>query len=141
MPTLKLTKPLIDDLKPQATDQVYWDQILRGFGVKVTPAGRKVFIDRRADKLFYFVKGQSYAYFIALRAVREDFKDVIVERRVAGLFDAMLADLATAASLQPVIVQNASPNALLMPNHLSTEGFYLLRARSKMREITDILQR
>jgi integrase len=44
MPTLKLTKPLIDDLKPQATDQVYWDQILRGFGVKVTPAGRKVFI-------------------------------------------------------------------------------------------------
>ena len=44
MPTLKLTKPLIDDLKPQATDQVYWDQSLRGFGVKVTPAGRKVFI-------------------------------------------------------------------------------------------------
>ncbi|MFM1977339.1 MAG: hypothetical protein RL145_2185 [Pseudomonadota bacterium] len=104
-------------------------------------AGRKVFIDRRADKLFYFVKGQSYAYFIALRAVREDFKDVIVERRVATLYDAMLADLATAANLQPLIVQNASPNALLMPNHLSTEGFYLLRARSKLREITDILQR
>jgi hypothetical protein len=31
MPTLKLTKPLIDDLKPKATDQVYWDNILRGF--------------------------------------------------------------------------------------------------------------
>lgn len=44
MPTLKLTKPRIDDLKPKATDQVYWDQDLRGFGVKVTPAGRKVFI-------------------------------------------------------------------------------------------------
>ena len=44
VPTLKLTKPLIDDLKPQATDQVYWDQGLRGFGLKVTPAGRKVFI-------------------------------------------------------------------------------------------------
>ena len=44
MPTLKLTKPLIDDLKPQATDQVYRDQGLRGFGLKVTPAGRKVFI-------------------------------------------------------------------------------------------------
>lgn len=44
MPTLKLTKPLIDDLKPQATDQVYWDQSLRGFGLKVTPTGRKVFI-------------------------------------------------------------------------------------------------
>jgi hypothetical protein len=44
MPTLKLTKSLIDDLKPQATDQVYWDQDLQGFGLKVTPAGRKVFI-------------------------------------------------------------------------------------------------
>ena len=44
MPTLELTKLLIDDLKPQAADTVYWDQGLRGFGVKVTPAGRKVFI-------------------------------------------------------------------------------------------------
>ena len=44
MPTLKLTKPVIDDLKPRGTDQVYWDRNLRGFGVKVTPAGRKVFI-------------------------------------------------------------------------------------------------
>ena len=44
MPTLKLTKSVIDDLKPSATDQVYWDQTLRGFDLKVTPAGRKVFI-------------------------------------------------------------------------------------------------
>ena len=44
MPTLKLTKTVIDDLKPGATDQVYWDQTLRGFGLKVTPAGRKVFV-------------------------------------------------------------------------------------------------
>jgi hypothetical protein len=104
-------------------------------------AGRKVFIDRRADKLFYFVKGQSYAYFITLRALREDFKDVLVERRVTGLYEAMLADLATAASLQPAIVQNASPESLLMPNHLATQGFYLLRARAKLREISDIIAR
>jgi hypothetical protein len=44
MPTLKLTKPVIDDLKPKAKDQVYWDKSLPGFGLKVTPAGRKVFI-------------------------------------------------------------------------------------------------
>ena len=44
MPTLKLTKTVIDDLKPGATDQVYWDQTLRGFGLKVMPTGRKVFI-------------------------------------------------------------------------------------------------
>jgi hypothetical protein len=104
-------------------------------------AGRKVFIDRRADKLFYFVKGQSYAYFMTLRAMREDFKDVVAERRVGALYEAMLVDLAQAAALQPMIVQNGSPSAALMPNHLSTQGFYLLRARAKLREITDILQR
>jgi hypothetical protein len=108
---------------------------------KQMAAGRRVFIDRRADKLFYFVKGQSYAYFMTLRALREDFKDVIVERRVAALYDAMLADLASAASLQPLVVQNGSPEAALMPNHLSTEGFYLLRARAKLREISDVIAR
>ena len=108
---------------------------------KQVAAGRKVFIDRRADKLFYFVKGQSYAYFITLRALREDFKDVIGERRVGPLYEAMLADLATAASLQPMIVQNGSPEAAFMPNHLTTQGFYLLRARAKLREISDVIAR
>jgi hypothetical protein len=108
---------------------------------KQMAAGRKVFIDRRADKLFYFVKGQSYAYFITMRALREDFKDVIAERRVGPLYEAMLADLASAASLQPMIVQNGSPEALFMPNHLSTQGFYLLRARAKLREISDVIAR
>ncbi len=108
---------------------------------KQVAAGRKVFIDRRADKLFYFVKGQSYAYFITLRALREDFKDIIAERRVGPLYEAMLADLATAGSMQPMIVQNGSPEAALMPNHLSTEGFYLLRARAKLREISDVISR
>ena len=108
---------------------------------KQISAGRKVLIDRRADKLFYFVKGQSYAYYITLSAVREDFKDVIAERRVGAIYDAMLADLAASASMEPLIVQNGAPDGFLMPNHLSTEGFYLLRARAKLREITDILQR
>jgi hypothetical protein len=104
-------------------------------------AGRKVLIDRRADKIFYFSKGQSYAYFIVLKALREDFKDVLAERRVTKLYDAMLEDLALAAALQPAIVQNASPAALTGPNHLTTQGFYVLRARARLREITDVLQR
>jgi len=33
-----------DELNPAATDVVYWDDNLSGFGVKVTPKGRKVFI-------------------------------------------------------------------------------------------------
>src|SRR5262245_1597987 len=44
MPTVKLTKSSIDDLTPNSKDTVYWDASLPGFGVKVTPKGRKVFI-------------------------------------------------------------------------------------------------
>src|SRR5436190_10147763 len=44
MPTVRLTKSSIDALTPTDKDIVYWDQGLPGFGVKVTPTGRKVFI-------------------------------------------------------------------------------------------------
>jgi len=44
MPRVKLTKSVIDDLPTPAKDVVYWDAGCPGFGVKVTPAGRKVFI-------------------------------------------------------------------------------------------------
>ena len=39
-----MTKSAIDGLAVAEKDTVYWDQGLPGFGVKVTPRGRKVFI-------------------------------------------------------------------------------------------------
>src|SRR3974390_2074646 len=44
MPRIKLTKSAIDALPTPASDVVYWDAGCPGFGVKVTPKGRKVFI-------------------------------------------------------------------------------------------------
>jgi integrase len=44
MPRLKLTKSAIDGLPTPAKDIVYWDSACPGFGVKITPKGRKVFI-------------------------------------------------------------------------------------------------
>jgi integrase len=44
MPRVKLTKSAIDALPVPETDVVHWDNSLPGFGVKVTPKGRKVFI-------------------------------------------------------------------------------------------------
>ncbi len=44
MPRTKLTKSAIDALPTPQSDTVYWDAALPGFGVKVTPKGRKVFI-------------------------------------------------------------------------------------------------
>jgi hypothetical protein len=44
MPRLKLTKSAIDALPTPAKDIVYWDSGRPGFGVKITPKGRRVFI-------------------------------------------------------------------------------------------------
>jgi hypothetical protein len=44
MPRVKLTKAAIDTLPILPKDVVYWDIHCPGFGVKVTPTGRKVFI-------------------------------------------------------------------------------------------------
>src|SRR5947208_15630632 len=44
MPRIKLTKSAIDAIPTPASDEVYWDAGCPGFGVKVTPKGRKVFI-------------------------------------------------------------------------------------------------
>jgi integrase len=44
MPCTRLTKSAIDALPTANKDVVYWDAGIPGFGVKVTPKGRKVFI-------------------------------------------------------------------------------------------------
>jgi integrase len=44
VPTIHLTKSTIDGLASREKDIVYWDEGLPGFGVKVTPRGRKVFV-------------------------------------------------------------------------------------------------
>src|SRR4051812_1018969 len=44
MPRARLTKSAIDALPTPPAERVYWDETLPGFGVKVTPKGRKVFL-------------------------------------------------------------------------------------------------
>jgi hypothetical protein len=44
MPKLHLTKSVIEELTPSASELVYWDDSVPGFGLKVTPKGRKVFV-------------------------------------------------------------------------------------------------
>jgi hypothetical protein len=38
-----------------------------------------------------------------------------------------------------MVVVNGAPDAQAVPSHLAAQGFYLLRARTKLREITNIL--
>ncbi len=40
----KLTKRVVDAMKPGASEVVHWDDVLSGFGVRVRPTGRKSYI-------------------------------------------------------------------------------------------------
>lgn len=44
MATARITKCLLDGMKPGEKDAFTWDNKLAGFGVKLTPSGSKVFI-------------------------------------------------------------------------------------------------
>jgi len=41
---MKLTKRNVDGIEPISKDVLHWDEELKGFGVKVTPAGKKIFV-------------------------------------------------------------------------------------------------
>ena len=98
-----------------------------------------VWIDVQADNLFYFNKGRLYAYYVVMKALGEDFSEVIKERNLEKAWAQMLASLRKGVELEPWVVVNGAPDAQFQPSHLSAQGFYLLRARVQLREITDIL--
>src|SRR5580704_7100693 len=58
MPRVELTKSNIDALKPAAYRYTAWDTEMSGFGLRVTPNGRRVYV------LKYRVNGQQRWYTI-----------------------------------------------------------------------------
>ncbi len=96
-------------------------------------------IDFHADDIYYRNKGRLYAYYLLLEALRTDFKDVIGEKDVTKAWDQMLQSLKIAASAQPLVVINGDPDSFWRPSHLTSQGFYLLRARTQLKEVANIL--
>lgn len=102
-------------------------------------SSRGGWFDTEADDIFYNSKGRLYGYYKILESVGQDFQAIIAERNAQPLWDEMLASLRVAAGMNPLIVSNGSPDGLISPNHLATQGFYLLRARTQMRELANVL--
>jgi hypothetical protein len=97
------------------------------------------FVDFRADDVFYNAKGKMYAYALLFRELGKDFAKVIQERDLTDAWKQTQASLFEAATLRPLVIMNGRPDGMLAPNHLAVEGFYLMRARTQLREITAIL--
>ena len=97
--------------------------------------------DTRADNLFWFAYGQLYGYYGILAAARVDFQNVIAQRDLGELWRTLEDQLRASLNIQPWIISNASASSWLMPSHLSTMGFYVLRVRSNLVEIRQVLDR
>ena len=97
--------------------------------------------DPRADDRFWFSYGQLYGYYGILTAARADFKDVIAQRGLGQLWEELEDQLRAALNIRPLIISNGSESGLLMPSHLATMGFYVLRVRSNLVEIRLVLDR
>jgi hypothetical protein len=97
-------------------------------------------VDSVADDVFYTTKGRLYGYLMILGALGEDFAPVIDQANARTVWTDMLTSLRDAVALAPWIVSNGAPDSTLRPNHLAAQGFYLLRARTQIREISSILQ-
>ena len=97
--------------------------------------------DVRADDQFWFALGQLYGYHGVLQAAEADFADVIQTRDLGPLYDRMQEQLRTTLDLSPMIVSNGDEDGFVMPTHLTTLGFYVLRVRANLVEIRSVLDR
>jgi hypothetical protein len=95
--------------------------------------------DFAADNLFYVTKGRLYAYYLLMRALQVDFANVIRERQLGSAWTQTVESFREAVNLQPWVVVNGAPDSQVMPSHLASQGFFLLRARTQLREISNIL--
>lgn len=97
--------------------------------------------DTRADDRFWFAYGQLYAYYGLLRAAHSDFRSVLSEKHLDSIWDSMEKQVRDALDMQPTIVSNGRQDAWFTPSHLTTMGFYILRVRSNLVDIRQVLER
>lgn len=98
-----------------------------------------ILFDFVSDDIFYRNKGLLYGYHVLLRELGRDYQIVLSERRLEGAWRQMLHSFEEAATLQPFVVVNGAPSSQVLPSHLASQGFFLLRARVQVREVENIL--
>jgi hypothetical protein len=66
---------------------------------------------------------------------------VIAQRGLTQLWSELEDQLRASLNIQPMIISNGAESGWLMPSHLATMGFYVLRVRSNLVEIRLVLDR
>lgn len=97
-------------------------------------------IDWSSDDIFYYNKGMSYATFMLLRELGQDYENILASNGVEPTWAQMLVSLETAARQRPLVVLSASRDGSIFANHLHLQGFYLKRALLQLEEVVRVLR-
>jgi hypothetical protein len=89
--------------------------------------------------LYYHTKGRMYAIYMLMSGLEKDFAGIIREKQLEAVWKQTMDSLKTGMELDNFFVLNAAPDSAILPNHLASQGFFLMRARTQMQEITNIL--
>ncbi len=108
---------------------------------KRSEASNAGWFDFHADNQFMYAKGQLYGYYGILRAAHADFRGIIKKRNLEDIWSNMESQIHSALELDPMIISNGKEDGWLMPTHVTTMGFYILRVRSNLVEIRSVLDR
>ena len=98
------------------------------------------FTDFKADDVFYYNQGKAYAYYLLLKAIGHDYKDILVEKNVYILWTKSLKALENASTLDSFMIRNAELNSITAANHLLYLAYYIEKSQKINKDIINILQ-
>ncbi|MCV0397355.1 MAG: DUF2333 family protein [Rhizobiaceae bacterium] len=96
--------------------------------------------DRRADDRFWFSYGQLHAYYAILVGARSDFREVSRQRNLDALWERTEQQFRDTLRIRPPMIANGSASSMIK-SHLESIGFGLLRIRSNLVEMREVLDR
>ncbi len=97
------------------------------------------FLEFKSNSVYFSAKGRLYGYYLILRELGKDFEPIIKEKGMADVWANAVASLKDASSLFPLIIFNGRGDSQFLPCHLCGQGFWLLRARTQLYEVSNII--
>ncbi len=92
-----------------------------------------------SNAIYFNTKGRLYGYYLILRELGKDFDPVLKEKSMEMVWANTLTNLKDASGLNPIVIFNGRGDSQFLPCHLCGQGFLLLRARTQLREISNII--
>ena len=91
--------------------------------------------DFKSDNVFFFNKGKVYANYMILKALTQDYKDIILSHNLYPNFVSAIKALEFGLSFEPTVIRNAELKSSTAPNHLMYLGYFALKAQNAIQEI------